>query len=265
MLQFLRGTIRQAQRIACVLALLILIGCKKEVAEPIDFSADYAHFPLELNQPKFYALDSIVLFNTVQGTRYDTARLEVRETLVETFTAADGTETFRGERWDRRLPDGLWRFRQTFTLSRSTTTATREEDNLRFTKLVFPIRAGVRWDGNAAFDETREFVIGGEFLNIYDGWTYKYARPEEDVYQGGDFPTFDNSTLVIQADSLDFLIEFRLAYERYAPGIGLVQRFIDARNTQCGVCCNLDFATCGDLPWDDKAEEGFILIETFLR
>lgn len=247
-----------------LLAVCLLAACDEEAAPPRDFSEDLAYFPLELDQPKFYALDSIVLFNTVQGIVYDTARLEVRETLVERFEAADGTETYRGERWDRRLPNGTWRFQQTYTMSRSNLRATRNEDNLSFTKLVFPLTEGKRWDGHTAFDDTREFVIGGEFVSIYQDWDYRYTATDNQIAAGSAALNIDGAVLVEQ-DVTDNLITQSIAYEIYAPNIGLVERFIDARRTQCRVCCNVNTEQCSSLPWDEKAEKGFILKETFIR
>lgn len=247
-----------------LLMVCLLTACKEETAPPRDLTADLSYFPLELDQPKFYALDSIVLFNTIRGIVYDTARLEVRETLVERFEAADGTETFRGERWDRRLPDGQWRFQQTFTMSRSSLRATRTEDNLSFTKLVFPLTEGKRWDGHTAFDDARSFVIGAEFVSIYQGWDYRYI-PTTDAIAAGSSALNLEGAVLIEQDSTDNLITQSIAYEIYAPNIGLVERFIDARRTQCRTCCNVDTELCSNLAWDDKAEKGFILKETFIR
>ncbi len=243
--------------------LLLSAGCTEEVEPPVDLTADLAYFPLELNQPLFYQLDSIVLFNTTSGIVYDTARLEVRETLVESFIAADGTETYRGERWDRPLAGGEWRFRQTYTLSRSNTAAFRSEDNLTFTKLTFPFREGKQWDGHLAFDDRREFVVGGEFLDIFFGWAYEYVAIATPVTLTSGL-TFAESILIRQAET-DNLIDRRAAFERYAPGVGLIERFIDARHTQCRVCCGNDTGACLDLSWDDKSEKGFILRQTLLR
>ncbi|MEL6142637.1 MAG: hypothetical protein AAFU67_13590 [Bacteroidota bacterium] len=67
------------------------------------------------------------------------------------------------------------------------------------------------------------------------------------------------------SSEVDNLIDFRLAYERYARGLGLVERFVDARHTQCQVCCNGDTGSCLDLSWDNKAEKGFILHERLIR
>lgn len=240
-------------------ALFLATACAED-EDPItvDFTADYAYFPLELNQPLFYDQDSIVVFNTTGGIVYDTSRSEVRETLVEMFTEADGTENYRGERWQRRNENSPWRFIQTYTVSRTDGAAFRTEDNLQFTKMVFPIRENRRWDGNAAFDTRREIVVGGEFLDVFNGWDYRYLATDE-TYTTPSGRSFPNALTIEQADVIDNLIDQRIAYEVYAPGVGLVERFIDARHTQCRVCCNVDTEICFNLAWDDKAEKGFIL------
>lgn len=232
-----------------------------EIAEPVDFSADYAYFPLELNKQYIYDLDSIVLFNTVQGIVYDTARSQVREELVEAFESGDGVTQYRGERWQRHDASSPWTFVQSYTLERTETAARRTEDNLTFTKLTFPIRPGDTWDGNVAFNPRTEVVVGGEFLDVYNNWRYQYGEGSGNLTTAGQAMLEDVWT-VDQAD-VDNLIDLRSAFERYAPGIGLVERFIDARHTQCRQCCNGDTQQCSDLPWDEKAEKGFILHQLF--
>ena len=254
---------RNLYLITALFAVLTFTTCgDPEIADPIDLSADYAYFPLELDRPLFYDQDSIVLFNTVGGVVYDTSRSQVRETLVERFTEADGSEWYRGERWQRPNENSPWTFVQTYTVSRTEGAAFRREDNLQFTKLVFPIRENRTWDGNAAFDVRREIVVGGEFLDVYNGWDYRYQNV--DTSFAVTDVVYPNALFIRQARVEDNLIDFRRAHEIYVPGVGLVERFIDARHTQCRVCCNngQDTGLCFDLPWDEKAEKGFILRQT---
>ena len=238
------------------LLLLLITACKEELAEPIQVAEDQVYFPVELNRPVIYDVDSIVLFNTVRGVVYDTARSQVQEELVEAFVGADGEMVYRGLRTWRRNSTDPWQPSQSFTVTRNATRAQLTEDNLTFTKLVFPIRPGVSWDGNAAFDDRRELAVGGEFVTVYEFWDYRYAAAPLDTVINGNILT--DTWLVEQADQ-DLLINLRRAYERYAPGIGLVEQFIDARDTQCVSCCNRDTRICSDLPWDEKAEQGLIV------
>ena len=239
----------------CCLACLTC-ACDDKAAVPIDRAVDEAYFPLELNRPIVYDLDSIIVFRTLRGVRYDTARSQVQEELVEAYEGADGQTIYRGERYQRKNENEPWKFVISYTLTRTATAALRTEDNLTFTKLVFPIRAGKTWDGHAAFDETRDVPVGGEFLDVYNNWDYAYTgQPTDTILNGAQLPA---TQLVTQAE-VDNLIDRRFAYERYAPGVGLVERYLDARHTQCQTCCNGDTGSCLDLPWGEKAEKGFIL------
>lgn len=249
-----------------VLALLVLLtaaACDEEVLTPAAGTALETYYPLELNRPVYYRVDSIVLTPTVSGIRYDTARLEARETLVETFVGADGATVYRGERWERGDETQPYTFKQTFTVSRTATTVVRSEDNLTFTKLVLPLREGVSWDGHTAFDATRDVSVGPEFLDVYNGWDYVYTSTAASLTLPSGMQ-LDSVVTVDQAE-VDNLIDLRSAYERFAPGLGLVERYIDARHTQCRECCDGDTAECIDLPWDEKAEKGLILHQVLLR
>ena len=234
----------------------LLCSCgEEEFFEPLDLDRDLSYFPVELNRPLIYDLDSIVVFRTVGGVRYDTARSQVREELVEAFEGADGQTVYRGERYNRSAGSD-WRFVQSYTVRRTNGAAFRTEDNLTFTKLIFPIGAGKTWDGHVSFDATQEVPVGGEILDVYNNWEYRYLNGLTDTTIN-DVQLSDIKT-VEQAD-VNNLIDLRNAYERYAPGVGLVERFIDARHTQCQVCCRGDTGPCSDVPWDEKAEKGFIL------
>ncbi|MCP9235541.1 hypothetical protein [Lewinella sp. JB7] len=245
---------------------LFILGassCKEEVLAPADAAVLARYYPVELNRPAYFRVDSIVLVNTVSGTRYDTARLEARETLVEQFTGGDGSVVYRGERWERATESEPFRYKQTYTVTLTERSVLRSEDNLTFTKLVLPLRETTEWDGNADFDAARTVAVGGEFLDVYNGWVYHYAAVGESLQLETGL-ALDSVVTVRQAE-VDNLIDLRQAYERYAPGLGLVERFVDARHTQCRVCCDGDTGSCVDLPWNEKAEKGYIIRQTLLR
>lgn len=246
-----------------LMAVMLWAGCQPEVAT-LRLSSLETYFPLELNRSIYYRVDSVILVGTLGGIRYDSSRTEARETLVEAFTGADGETLFRGERWERKEESRPFQYKQTFTVGRNAGVATRSEDNLTFTKLVRPIRKGVTWDGNSSFNTNREVPVGGEFLKVYKGWEYGYRSVDSSLVLSTGV-MLDSVLTVRQADVTDNRIEYRYAYERYVARIGLVEKFVDARDTQCKVCCNQDFNECNPLPWDEKAEQGYIIHQTFLR
>ena len=250
--------------LCCLFVVCLVTSCKEDSFAPRGDTALEQYFSLDLNRPAYYSVDSIVLRAIVGAIRYDTSRTEARETLVATFVGADGATVYRGERWVRRSEAEPFRFDQTFTLSRTAQAAIRSENNLTFTKLTLPLREGSSWDGNAAFDERRPVSVGGEFLDVYQGWDYRYTELNGQ-YLLANGETVDSVITVTQAEVLDNFIDLRVAYERYAPGLGMVERSIDARHTQCVSCCARNTAACDTLSWDEKAEKGYIIHELLIR
>lgn len=252
--------------VTCLVAMVYVLGtwtaCEETPLEPLEDKLE-TYYPLELDRPTYYRVDSVILVRTVNGVRYDSSSTEARETLVESFLGADGETYYRGERWERPNPSVPYRFKQTFTLSREGSSVVRSEDNLTFTKLVAPVREGVTWDGNRAFDVSREIFVGGELLEVYQWWDYRYTNSDTTVVLRTGVE-LDSVVTVQQAAVSDVLTDYRQAYEWYAPGIGLVERFLDARATQCVDCCDRDYAGCSALPWDEKSEKGYIIHQTFL-
>ena len=234
---------------------LLFAACEDETAEPIT-DLGYEYFPLAVGQEAYYLMDSIVLRPQVGGILYDSVRLDVRETLVDTLHDQEGRRWYRGERYDRRVDSTAWRFRQTFLLRRDEARAYRREDNLEFVKLVFPVRADKRWDGHVAFDATREIEIAGQPVQVYLDWEYVYQSADEP----GDIEgrTYDSLTLVQGAD-YENLLNRRLSIEGYAADLGLVYREMEVFETQCQICCGGNTGLCLDLPWRAKAEAGFII------
>jgi hypothetical protein len=263
-----------------LLFVFALFACEEEVESPRTELPGSAYFPLALGQEQFYRLDSIVLRPEVNGVRYDSLQLEVRELLADTLRDAADKLWYRGERYDRRLGTTDWRFRQTFLLRRERDRAYRSEDNLEFVKLIFPARSRKSWDGHVAFDDNRFFAIGGESIQLFQAWNYRYLSVDEPGEIAG--LSYD-SLLVVEGVDYDEGYNRRYYRETYAVGQGLVAREMEVFDTQCRDCCfnqeQLDengnpvivvvarrtvdgrdtLINCVDLPWHEKAEGGLIL------
>lgn len=234
---------------------LFFLACDEETAEP---RADkgYDYFPLAIDQEWLFEMDSIVLRPEVGGIFYDSMRLDVREVLVDTLRDQENQLWYRGERYDRRAGSTDWRFRQTFLLGRDDSRALRQEDNLEFVKLVFPLRDNQSWDGHASFNQYREIEVGGQPVQIFADWNYNYLQIGEPGTYGDQ--NYDDQALIEGAD-YENLLNRRLSLEAYVRGLGLVYREMEVFETQCQMCCSGDTGVCLDLPWREKAEGGFII------
>lgn len=235
--------------------IFLLASCTPETDE-LKIAPGYNYFPLAVGQAWEYEVDSIVLRPEVGGIHYDSLHFYTREVLVDTFRDGGGLRWFRAERYERAHDSLPWQYRATFALSRNDQQAFRREDNLDFIKLVFPPRPDDDWNGNARFDPLRLISVGGEFIALFKGWSYRYEQVHSPANINGI--AYDSTLSVVAAD-YENLIERRYAAETYAAGIGLVYREIEAFDTQCRLCCNNNTSQCLDLPWRNKAEKGFIL------
>ena len=123
------------------------------------------------------------------------------------------------------------------------------EENLRFLKMVFPLKEGLDWDGNQYIDITTIIPIAGESVEVFKSWSYESISIDESEQIGDE--TFENVATISQANS-ENLIELRLSEEKYAKGIGLVYREMKILDTQNII--GFEFST-----WEDKAQKGYIL------
>jgi len=91
--------------------------------------------------------------------------------------------------------------------------------------------------------------VAGESIFIFKNWLYEYREIGVPLEVNG--LNFDDVVTIYQADEKNF-IELRESYERYARGVGLVERQMRILDTQC-------IAECEGQTWEEKAEKGFIV------
>jgi len=211
-------------------------------------------FPLEIGRGWIYAVDS-TLYDPNGLPPVRTSHRLVRERILDTLHDLSGTVRFRIERAER-LHDSLpWQVTKIYSASRDAARAYRTEENLRFIKLVFPIRESQTWNPIPFFDAQTEVEVAGETLEMFKGWSARtVAFPIADTL--GAF-AFDSAAVVRSADS-ENLIELRFAEERYARGVGLYRRTLRILDTQC-------IEACQGQSWEEKAERGFLLEQRLLE
>lgn len=241
-------------------SLALLISCT-EATEELDLNFGYEFYPLEVGRSWEYEVDSIVLSR--QGTEVNTVRLFYREAIIEARPGNAGDTLFIVEHYERYSDTAAWEFKKVLSLARSANHAYRTEDNLRFLKLIFPIREGDRWDGHQFFDPTVRLEVGGELMPIFENWgEYQYTS------------ALDNEITIAQAEFNDSIRQYRKAQERYEAGKGLVYRRVEVFDTDCERCCNKDTGNplCAQSPWfintnsnAYKAEKGFILEQRLIE
>jgi len=240
-----------------LLGLLFFSACNKSEIEAPGGEYGYAYFPLEVGREYIYEVDSIVFREGPSAPVADSSRTLVLERIVDTLLDNTGATLYRIERFERKSNEEAWRIKSVGTAARSHRQAFRTEDNLRFIKLVFPLRAGEQWNGKRYIPDGVYYEGSSRPVDLFKGWSSEVLSVDAPL-SIGDL-SFDAVATIALADS-ENAIEYRYATEQYARDVGLIYREWIILDTQCRFCCGGDIgAPCQALPWTEKAENGFIL------
>ncbi len=198
-----------------------IFSCKKDVLPAVDMG--YSYFPEEVGGYVVYDVDSF--FYNDFSDHIDTFKFQLKEKVESVFTDNQGRPTLRVERYVRfynpskPYPSIPWKLRNVWTANRTTTTAERVEENIRYTKLIFPVSSKSSWNVNAQNTQTPV------------NYSYLFADLPRNI---GSF-AFDSVLQVNQQDETN-LISKKFSIERYARDVGLVYKHvIDVQSQPDGV------------------------------
>ncbi|MFB6257949.1 MAG: hypothetical protein ABEH38_04585 [Flavobacteriales bacterium] len=195
---------RRSLHILFTLASIVsLFACKK--GDDAQKEVKYGYFPVEPGHSVTYEVDSMFHDSAIQV--HDTAHYFIKEKITRTFIDNEGRKSYRIERYRKDSMNGDWRIVDVWVANRNAKRAEKVEENRRYTKLVFPVRKGRRWDGNA--------------FNDLDEQEYRYSEVHQSRSIGGE--DLDSTVKVLQKDVKN-LIEEEYAMEVYALGIGMVKK-----------------------------------------
>ncbi|MBC7921789.1 MAG: hypothetical protein H7Z75_11970 [Ferruginibacter sp.] len=189
--------------ITVLLGGLLVSACSK-VAEPLPNPLGYEYFPLEAGQFTIYDLTDVT-YSLAQPPL--TQRYQIKEVVRDTFTSLAGQASYRIERFARVQSGDAWELDSVWTALRTTTRAVKTENNVSFVKVVFPLREGLKWNGNA-LNGRRE-----------DGYQIKQLGKRFTL----EGVSFDETLTVYQGlDTTASLVDQDKRIEVYARNIGLI-------------------------------------------
>jgi len=184
-----------------ILFLIIISSCK-----PINYINENYHskyFPIELNQEKEFLVTNI----NHSSFGKDTVTYYLKEVISEKFLNLEGDSAYRIERFWKIDSIDNYEIKDIWVANKSLNFAQLVEENIRFTKLIFPFDVNVVWDGNAFNNQqSQEYRI--ESINI--------------PYNVNGL-SFDSSITVIQNYKSN-LLEYENSKEIYVIGVGLVYK-----------------------------------------
>ena len=199
--------------------LLGLTACAK-TAETEPISADYAYFPLTVNDFRIYdVIDSSITFNV--GTPV-IRHYRIKEEVAEKYIDLAGDTAYRinrfscvacGSVYDPNWQlDSAWTAKLAFAPGKDTyNRAVRTENNRIFVKLVFPVAEGKTWNGNQLYSLADTLPD-----NIQ---TYRMGNVSK------PYQNFPQTLLVVQnKDTAYNLQKHEKRIEIYAINVGLALR-----------------------------------------
>lgn len=232
-----------------VVMLALLLACKKD--ETSAYLIPEGYYPHEISYQWVYKMDSTTFDVSAQGVVKKQTISYIRESILDTFTDGTGTLAYIIGRENSPNPDGPWNTAGQDILQITPGGIEKVENNLRFLKLKFPIRTGYTWNGTQYIDTRQKIIIEGEPLELYKNWLSTYLEIDGER-------RLDNSeyahVLTLQLADSESKIELREGFEQYAHEVGLIYKEMYILDTQI----------ISELPWDQKAEKGFILRQTLL-
>ena len=184
-------------------------GCVKDPAEYLPVEEGREFFPLQPGQFTVFRVDSIYHDQPQQNEPgiHDTTSYLLKEVVDELFIDDSGAEAFVVERYTRFSDTAQWQLLNVYTTRIIENRAERVEENLRYVRMVFPVREGVTWNGN--------------LYNILEPWNYTY----QDLGMVRNLPAHGSVTTV-RVNQRNEVNSIRLerAEEIYARELGLIEK-----------------------------------------
>jgi hypothetical protein len=186
--------------VVLITGMLVLHACKRKTGEATDLKQEY--FPTALGQWVIY--DVIDIRHDIN---HDTLSYQLKEIIADDFIDNSGRLAQRIERYVRTTEADPWTISDVWHSVRTTRSAEKVEEDVRFVKMEFPMNEFKSWDGNV--------------YNQYVKWEYFY----DSLDYSGSVGTleFDSLAFVTHRQNSNF-VEYEQAYEVYAKHIGLVQK-----------------------------------------
>lgn len=222
-----------------VLIAFFLTSCKKESSiQPENKAINSNYFPLETGRYWIYQIDS--LYYNDFTSKIDTFNFQLKELIESDYIDEAGITAYRIERYYRENAQDNWQLKRIWHASKKNIFAFKTEENIKYVKMIFPVKSGTTWNGNS--------------YNGLGEQTYKYL----DVNKNATILnlSFDSvSTILHKADTS--LISFENEFEQYAANVGLIKfRKASLKDTRSTIQTSI--------PIYDRANTGYDVIYSLI-
>ena len=130
---------------------------------------------------------------------------QLKEINVLAFKDLEGKEAFKIERYRRENDTQKWTIDSVFMAKKEIDKALKSENNVTYVKIYFPIKEGLKWNGNA--------------YNSFGNDTYELKKINQSFQTNGQ--KFENTFSVVQQND-STLVDLKRRIEVYAENIGMI-------------------------------------------
>jgi hypothetical protein len=213
------------------------VSCKKYKGDTTDPTRNY--FPLTFGRSVTFEVDS-TYFIEATCSQYH-VKSQMKFVVTDTFTDRKNFTyklSYILDVFSRPYEGGVWKPTSVIILNPTETGLNWTQDNVKFTKMMFPVQDKFSWKGNKAAP-----VNDPEFAFLKD-WNYAYQDYHQSYNTG--YVNFDNTVTVLENDesvnypAFDSGVAAMRTYSKavYAYNVGLVYRELThwtykANSSQC--------------------------------
>lgn len=215
--------------------LVFLFSCKKD-SSSVSLDAGKDYFPIKVGNYIVYDVDSTVYDEITHIPTTYKYRLKVA--ITQSFTNDEGTASYRLERYIKwfdstKTYDQIpWQIQHVWTVIPYPNSIEKTEENIRYVKLIFPVKQNAQWNGNA------KNTLGEK------KYTYEYVDNPEYINN-----LYFEKVLKVKQYEYRSLIQYIYESEKYAKGIGLVYKEMINLESQNIV---------PNVPVENRPEKGYI-------
>lgn len=193
---------------AFVLLLMAFTSCNKEAIDYELFGPEY--YPLKTGNYIIYTVDSIHFYDVTLTS--DTFTYELKELVDTLITDWNGNSSYVIKRFIRTDQNQAWQLKRVWSAQVYDDRAERQEENLRFMKLNFPVIRNKSWRGNV-------YITPDSAHNYAPDWLYTYTNIDTTLILNGEKL---DSCIVIEQYNEQNQIEKHIEREMYQIGTGMV-------------------------------------------
>ncbi len=203
----------------CLLvSMACLASCENNYLEHDESTLGLDYYPIKVGDFKVYKVVDIKYQNNI-ATKDS---FEMRETVDRTFYDQTNTLNYRVVRAIKRYGKTEWVDDSVMVVSKTNNHVILTKDNTKFVKLVFPVKEGKLWLGDA-FNNRVVNNLENDPYDRKEPYTYSNVG-QPYVLKATTYPT---TVTVIQGTPINHNITLDARKEVYAKGIGRIYRLFN--------------------------------------